>query len=562
MAKVFSGFPVSLLFFVATAVIFLFQAFPYTGIFLMFVLAAYWSVALVNLGMAGTVAEALVGRVSRFWLLLPVGFYGAYGWFAYADHQALQGLTASWDAHNAAVSMPFDPKTQSLAFSSERGGDGGGAWLTQNGGLPVVYTENRELPEGYLSVRMVEKSICGRVRSAPALRAAFVHTFGFHDGDQIGQRKFEGRFCSLSMPERPELPLLKVHRTLEKVTEGNLPVHRLTTTIADGLGEEAQIFGGTAAPLKWFPMPYMGCFLNSGAPSWDCEAGFMRNNSTPVITGDTKYQRDNAVLAKALGLKPVAPADRQGGDPSIIMKKIAEVEDNTLKRQLANIDAMAADPLAKVKDWKTDVVANHKEALLSRAEAIMAGMEKAHGAVGRKGTHVSESGRILCRLLAALPAEEFAGFGPRILALYESASDEDWLWNCENLIRRMAELGRGALPHLLKPQASFPQINGAGIEALCRMGMEVREAAEPVLLAKWQDTRAYDLEELYVAMRRMDIDPPVLTGDKQKRDQRLREEWMDISPQSPPPVCNVDAEKRIRREEQRKARKSDAAQEN
>jgi hypothetical protein len=230
----------------------------------------------------------------------------------------------------------------------------------------------------------------------------------------------------------------------------------------------------------------------------------------------TQYRRDEAVLAKALGLQPVAPTDRKAGDQSVVLKKLEEVEESTLKRQLANVDAMAANPLAKVTDWKTDVVANRKDALLSRAEAIMAGMEKAHGAVGKDRYPARESGRILCRLLASLPPQEFAGFGPRILPLYAAANDDHWVWECEQIIRRMAELGTDALPHLVKPQASSPKVNGAGIEALCRMGVDARQVAAPVLLAKWQDTRAYDLDGLFVAMRRLDIDPPALTGDNQR----------------------------------------------
>lgn len=550
MAKVFSGLPVSLFFFVATAVLFLFQAFPYTGIFLMFALAAYWSVALVNLGMIGTAVEALSGRVSRFWLLLPVGFYGAYGWFAYADHQTLQGLTASWDAHNAAVAMPFDPARQALSFDKDAdgGSDSGAAWLTQNHGLPVAYTVNRDLPEGYLSVRMAERALCEKVRQAPALRGAFVHTFGFHDGDQIGQRNFEKRFCKLSMPERPALPLLKVVRKQEMVTEGHLPVYRLTTTLTNERGETLHLLGGTADPLKWFPMPYMGCFLNSGAPSWDCSAGFMRNNFTPVITGDTQYQRDNAVLARALGLRPVAPAERKAGDTAHITKKLEEVEENTLQRQLANIDAMAANPLAKVTDWDIDVVANRKDALLSRAEAIMAGTEKAHGAKGKDRYPARESGLILCRLLAALPPEEFASFGSRILALYASSDDEHWLWDCDRIIRRMAELGTGALPYLVKAQASSPNVNGAGIEALCRMGQPAKATAESHLLAMWndQDEKRYR-EELFVALKRLGTEPPTLKEDDRRRESDIRKLWADISPQSPPHVCNTASEGQKRR---------------
>lgn len=40
---------------------------------MMFMLAMLWSVALINAGMIGTTLEALIGRVARLWLLVPLG---------------------------------------------------------------------------------------------------------------------------------------------------------------------------------------------------------------------------------------------------------------------------------------------------------------------------------------------------------------------------------------------------------------------------------------------------------------------------------------------------------
>jgi hypothetical protein len=78
-------FPLSLILFVVTGVVYVLQTIPYTGIFLMFVMAPFWSVALVNVGFIGVAIEAAVGRVSRWWLIVPMVFYSAYGAFAARD---------------------------------------------------------------------------------------------------------------------------------------------------------------------------------------------------------------------------------------------------------------------------------------------------------------------------------------------------------------------------------------------------------------------------------------------------------------------------------------------
>lgn len=212
--------------------------------------------------------------------------------------------------------------------------------------MPVSYSTRADFPEGYLSHRMVDQEICTEVRNSKVLQAAFVYSFGFHDGDSIGDRQFEKRFCMLSMPEKPDRPLVQVSVLQENALEGTLPITRESTTVKMPDGTAFQLLGGVASPLKWFPMPVMGCALNSGAPSWDCSAGFMRNGFTPIVSGKSRYLRDSLTLATALGLKAVAPSERRTSDSETLKAKFEAIEQSTLERQLANIDAMIADPLA------------------------------------------------------------------------------------------------------------------------------------------------------------------------------------------------------------------------
>lgn len=575
------AFPISLGFFLATAIVFVLQLIPIIGIFLMFMLAMFWSVLLINAGMLGTAWEALSGRVSRWWLVLPVAFYGGYVAFAVADNQALRQLGTTYDAANAKVAVPFDPARQVLVFDGD-GDGGGGSWFVQNYRLPVVFSRNPNYPEGFRSNRMMASEICREVRENRALGAAGIYAFGFHDGDATSSREMESRFCNVGMPERPALPLVTVVRRKDRVRYASLPVTRVTTTVTTPDGQRFQLLGGVAAPLSWIPMPVMGCGLNSGAAKWECDAGFWRNSFTPIVAGNTRYSRDSLTLARALGLRRVEITERKGGDATLVRAKMEEVEEATLARQLAAIDRMIADPIAKVENWQTGVVGNRPEALAAKADTIMTGLERAAAVGGTDRWKARESGRILAQLIAGLPRDRFVTYGPRLLAMYRTNFEPDtggsrrpqshWLWESEMLLRRLGDLGPEALFVAVDPRASVPNVNGAGIEAMCRVGAPGRDKSEPVLLDRWRKLERHDRDErsaLFVAMRRVGITPPPLAESDEERARRERansafggafkqqaspmdelvKEWGDVTPASPPRVCSP-SERQARREEQ------------
>lgn len=573
-------FPLSLVFFLATGVVFLLQLFPVTGIFLMFMLAAFWSVALINAGMIGIAVEVVTRQVSWRWLIVPLGFYGLYYAVAYADHQTLAALRVHYATANAAVAVPFDPARQALVFESE---SNSGGWLVQNYRLPVAYSTNRNSPEGFRSNRMMAHEICARVRDTPSLGAAGVYSFGFHDGDDIYHRKMDGRFCDLGMPERPTLPLVQVARRETKTQVVTLPITRVTRTVTTPDGRQFELLGGVAGPLSWIPMPVMGCFLDSGTPAWRCDAGFWRDSGTPILSGTTRYSRDDVALARALRLKRVAIADRVGGDETLVRAKLAEVEAATLARQSAAVDAMIANPTAKVVDWDTGVLANRPEALAAKADAIMTGLERAAAVTGAESWRAREGGRILAQLIARLDRDRFVGYGPRLLALYRanfapivirgSSRDSHWLWEGEPLLRRLGDLGPTALFVAVDPRA-----RDAGVEAMCRIGSAGAAKSGPVLLDRWRALNPYERDQrraLFVALRRVGITPPPIVESAEERSRRERgnrafggvfaqqlspmqtlvRDWGDITPDSPSRVCS-SLEVQARQEEKHGPRKT------
>lgn len=241
-----SSLPISLILFVAIIPILIVYFLEIT--FAAFLLIIVGPALLVNAGMVGIGAEALFGRVSRWWLLVPLVFYGCYGAVAVHDRITLRSLTAAYDAENARITIPFDPAVHSLAVD-----DHSGEWLTQNTDLPVAYAANPNLPEGYLSYRVVDKAICDRVRGVRALRAADISSLGFHNEGVTTGRRLETRFCQLSMPERPTLSLTRVSLATENTRVGWLPVRRSTTTVTMPDGKQFHLLGGGASPCAGYP---------------------------------------------------------------------------------------------------------------------------------------------------------------------------------------------------------------------------------------------------------------------------------------------------------------------
>lgn len=537
-------YPFSLIFFVATGIVYVLQLIPIIGIFLMFGFAFVWSAALVNVGMIGTLVEALTGYVSRRWLMLPLAFYGGFYAIAVQEQSALNALTASSDAANAEVSIKFDPAREALVFDSYLDAS---RFVSQYG-VPVAYSIRSDRPEGYESHRVVEETLCAKVRyDLPIRNAARIQTQSVYDDGPMGGSRTDNRFCVVSMPEKPEFPHVSISRNETKITKGTLPITLVTTEIGMPDGRHFEILGGVATPLKWLPAPLMGCVLNSGRASWDCHTEFWRSFGTPIASGFGKVRRDSLPLAAALGFKPVDPSKRQASDTNLVLEKIALLEEATITRQFDILDGMIADHVAIVANQWVELVARRPKALASRADALMSGIERAASVANEKRpSQVGRNGLVLAQAFAELPRDKFIEFGPRLLLLYSKADDKHWLWDAKPLLSRLGDLGPDAIPYLMHPRALHLRLEKAvaAIEGLCRVGEAARAEAEAALLEMWSKSRDFHYNErvvLFVAMRRLGISPPPLSEDKNGHFAYLQGGWANVTPQSPPGACAVSA---------------------
>jgi hypothetical protein len=352
------------------------------------------------------------------------------------------------------------------------------------------------------------------------------------------------------MPDQPELPIVTIAKEGTSDVEFILPINRITTTITMPNGGKFELLGGMARPLPWIPIPIVACFLKSfESIGTDCTARFNRGETTIIPESDDR-NRSALTLAKALGLKPVAVDNRVATDSKIILAKLSALGGLTLERQWANVDAIIADPVAKIIDWQVQVLVNRPDILDKHADAIVIGLQRAAAVTGNARVSARESGLILARLISELPEESFMARGPRVLPVFAKADDEHWLWEADRLLARLGALGPDALPYLTNPRATINSVTKPGVEGLCRVGAPARAAAEPVLLDLWTHPSLRERDDklmaIYVAMRRIGITPPPLINDKRDSLVKWQEVWAGISPSSPSRVCSVMKEYKAR----------------
>lgn len=374
-----------------------------------------------------------------FWLLFPIAYFSWYGINAFNDHQTLQNLRAQYDAANEKVVVPFDTERHSLVLVD--GAQSYAGTLTQDYGLPVAYTKNENVADGFLSTRLLEKDLCTEIRNEPIMSASFIHTSGFHDGDDVGYGRLATAFCSLRMPGKPRNPHVTVTITeSERLVEG-LPVKLTEMVVTMPDGRKFVLQGGGAAPYPSFPTPALGCGLKSSDPSWNCSYGFIRDGFTPVVTSSTRYGGDVQVLAKALGLTPIAPHDRKAVEREFVEDQMRQIVKLQLERDLADLRQAVADPTS---GFSTKVLERSPETLFDLAPTIVEGIKRAAEITGNHYRHRG-TGQALARLFGKLPYDVQDQYAEEMALLYKRADEGNdgrhWLYHTAELIRFRQPLG-------------------------------------------------------------------------------------------------------------------------
>lgn len=546
--------PKSTWWFAATAILFVLQWIPYTGIFLMFLLAPFWSVLMVNAGFVSLGIEAMLGRISLLWLLAPIAWFGGYAVAAQLSADALARLDAEVRAGNTGRTLVFAPQHAVIAVvdnPNELGQMAGS--LVSRYNLPVVYTDyeadRRERKAGELphseprlrAHRVGASELCSRIRDEPRFRAANIQ------GSLPYSRKpVEGpRLCAYSMSETPTLPVVRVSAEAEPIRTGLLSGKLVRVTIAAPDGQHVELRAGMAAALSRWPQPVMGCLLNSGGPSWRCEAGFLRQKPTALGSSHIYSEGATEVVARALDLEPRSPSDPVDVDTGALERALARHENTALD----NLDRLLREPTLRATVHDFAGLTLQPELLAPRADAML----RAMGAALMHGKGESEAARNLQRLIAALPEAEFRRIGPEAMRTAEEGrvllDNQDRRHRREridgSLVIRLGDLGAASLP-LLERLAFTPRGEAAShaILGLCRLGepgvsLAARLAEHVVATsAPRQDTRA----AAYVTLMRwgkVDLAESLIDPEQRSQRKDYERRWPGLAPGSGPEVCTL-----------------------
>lgn len=289
---------------IAAAVLFLLQLTPAVGILLMLFGGSIWTGMLIAIALAVLAVEAIIRRVPRWLLIVPISAVAAYyGVMAY-EWQRLSTVPAELGLRQASTQLQFDPVRHAI-----------GQFALDPNYLLAAYEIEWVYDNDFTSRRAIGKtrscellSYSGSKKNAPGAPLG------------IRVRDLNQVFC-FTIENDVQIPvggrIVVDSRYSRPIHEGaQVSMETLTVSLDDNaVGSIATVTAGVLKPLPQF---LVGCGLNSARPSWECGAGFMRDDievwprfgsrRNYLMHNDTR-QRQTDEIATLLGLTPRTPAE-------------------------------------------------------------------------------------------------------------------------------------------------------------------------------------------------------------------------------------------------------------
>ncbi len=131
------------------------EVLPLPGLYLTFLGGSLFAGLLVHLLLASLFVEAVMGRIPRALILVPVIAYGAYYAAYFREGWRVAQVTEKLRITNPGKVYDFDPAANSLVMDRAQE-------FVETHDVPVVYEPNKNFPEGYLSERLITRAQCRR----------------------------------------------------------------------------------------------------------------------------------------------------------------------------------------------------------------------------------------------------------------------------------------------------------------------------------------------------------------------------------------------------------------
>ncbi|SDO26620.1 hypothetical protein [Afipia sp. GAS231] len=484
--------PKALVWFWLTFGIFLLQAIPDIGFFLMFLAAPLWSIVTINLGFAQLVVEPTKGKISPAWSLVGLAWFFGYAAVAIHGHVALDRLAAEIATENSGQSLPFDPGTQSLVVLGKLYDAPSAERLLLTYPLSVVYEENEDAGDRTISpalrddrprftaLRLGAPELCDRIAENARWKAAVTRDVKTTIGGTP--------FCLYATVETPDLPVVRLRFAQEELriigAEGH--IDRITLTSGD---DKHQVASVKAAPYQYLPLPIVGCFVSGGGSRWECPNHFMTERWRP-------HPDNVALVGASLGLQPSSPASRSEQIYAAGSAALERAQDLGEAAAAAELDRLLAHPLGSTAGLTLKILTARPDLIASRAERLAVAAAEALTTQPN-----SRDVQIWSDMMVALPDADFRRVAPSfvsaVLARWRDASGRHYASLGESLIYKLADLGPVALPLLERIyQDNGPFDRFVSVVALCRVGVPATDLTEKIRAGVFGDRHQdyYDFE--------------------------------------------------------------------
>jgi hypothetical protein len=439
------------------------EVLPLPGLYLTFLGGSLFAGLLVHLLLASLLVEALIGRIPRAFVLIPIIAYGAYYAAYFREGSQVAQVTEKLRTTNPGKIYDFDPAANSLVM--DRGQE-----FVETHDVPVVYEPNRNFPEGYLSERLITRVQCRGIKKDTQNR---VSTLGVHFNDI-----FQQNICLLRFPERPTNKAVKVTLVGDpQLWARDGDIRQQTTEIS----VDDKTVGSFTRAFIWrlpaLPVLAIGCMLIDQPPAWKCLAAFDRRLMTldgiPDNVDRVKFDEPTSVM---LGIRKYVAADLanfSGFESNLraldsVHQEPEKVENNVFAILDAIIDGQNPKTpfnLGYSLAANLDRLTPHADGMARRFVALL------HGDT-RTIPNWREQMEALATAIGALPHEAFVSVSGPLFEVVKEDPDRA-MHKYPMIYVRMGEAGTAMLS-FYRDQVMAKQIRGwermFPVLALCRIG--------------------------------------------------------------------------------------------
>ncbi len=422
---------------VASILLVILQLNPYSGLFLMMAGGGFLTGIAFLAFLAGLTIDCLNYKVSRVFLIIPLGFLAWYYSLVIEQRFRIFAYESEASDTNPQLLLKFDPQQHSLVTKHADE-------LVISHKIPVVFSRSNNYKDTlFLSYRVEHSETC---KSIPKDSLSRIGRIGFRFRAPNGEETRVRNLCRLRFPERPTKKIVEVHIKEPKIWLRKATIEENIFTLIFEGKELGQYRTGVIYRYPLLPFPFFACGLNSGAPSWDCGGGFRKRlhklDTTPRMSDIAKEEHPIAIM---LGLKRYSLSDLKEfksyplNQPALRVMRQESIR--VTERVFHELERLMRTPnVSQPFGFEYSLVAN-KEYLRVKADRLVKAFIIFVKEAERHNSYslAYENANATATAIAGLPPEQFAKYSQKIFNIIRKS---DWTKRRPSVYIRAADAGQ------------------------------------------------------------------------------------------------------------------------